>query len=185
MNAAISVLVVRQMKEGLVSDHREGVATIRVAEAYPELSIRIDNCPFKHHQIVAALPEWLRQEMLADAAGEGWSASRLQGELTGSVPPIESEDEEESQLIQSRVVGSIDELVGERFGCIYADPPWKYGNQGTRAATKNHYDTMSIDELCAMPVKELAAAFDSSQPASANLLGHSLGAMLRRCGGAV
>ena len=43
------------------------------------------------------------------------------------------------------------------FGCIYADPPWQYGNQGTRASTDNHYGTMSIPELCEMPVGELAA----------------------------
>lgn len=45
---------------------------------------------------------------------------------------------------------------GRRFGCIYADPPWQYGNQGTRAATGNHYNGMSIDELMAMPIRDLA-----------------------------
>jgi hypothetical protein len=28
---------------------------------------------------------------------------------------------------------------GARFGCVYADPPWLYTNQATRAATSNHY----------------------------------------------
>lgn len=44
-----------------------------------------------------------------------------------------------------------------KYGCIYADPPWQYGNQGTRAATNNHYPTMSMDEICALPVVDLAA----------------------------
>lgn len=56
-----------------------------------------------------------------------------------------------------RCVAGLDELSGDKFGCIYADPPWKYGNQGTRASTDNHYDTMTIDQLCEMPVSELAA----------------------------
>ena len=47
--------------------------------------------------------------------------------------------------------------AGHKFGCIYADPPWNYGNQTTRAATDNHYDTMTIDQIAAMPVRELAA----------------------------
>lgn len=47
--------------------------------------------------------------------------------------------------------------IAKRFGCIYADPPWSYGNQATRAATGNHYRTMTLEELCAMPVGELAA----------------------------
>lgn len=55
---------------------------------------------------------------------------------------------------------SLDELVatGEKFSTIYADPPWQYGNQATRASTDNHYATMSIDDLMDMgeQVKELA-----------------------------
>ena len=39
-----------------------------------------------------------------------------------------------------------------RFACIYADPAWQYGNQGTRAATDDHYSTMTVDEICALPV---------------------------------
>jgi N6-adenosine-specific RNA methylase IME4 len=46
---------------------------------------------------------------------------------------------------------------GLKFGAIYADPPWLYGNQGTRAATGNHYGGMTVDEIAAMPVAKLAA----------------------------
>lgn len=48
---------------------------------------------------------------------------------------------------------------GERepFGCIYADPPWQYNNTGTRGAAKNHYPTMALDEIKALPVKNLVA----------------------------
>lgn len=46
---------------------------------------------------------------------------------------------------------------GDKFGTIYADPPWQYANQGTRAATDNHYRTMTTAEICALPIKSLAA----------------------------
>jgi len=46
---------------------------------------------------------------------------------------------------------------GVRFGCIYADPPWQYGNQSTRAATDNHYGTMSLEAIASLPVNQLAA----------------------------
>jgi N6-adenosine-specific RNA methylase IME4 len=47
---------------------------------------------------------------------------------------------------------------GEKFGTIYADPPWRYQNQGTRASTGNHYaGDMSVEEICAMPIGELSA----------------------------
>ena len=43
------------------------------------------------------------------------------------------------------------------YGCFYADPPWSYGNQGTRASTDNHYGTMSVEEIAAFPIEEKAA----------------------------
>lgn len=54
----------------------------------------------------------------------------------------------------------LDALVrrGETFGTIYADPPWLYDNQGTRAATGNHYSGMTVDDVCALPIEKLAAA---------------------------
>lgn len=45
-----------------------------------------------------------------------------------------------------------------RYRVIYADPPWKYGDSrdglhGTTGATA-HYPTMTISELCALPVQD-------------------------------
>jgi N6-adenosine-specific RNA methylase IME4 len=44
-----------------------------------------------------------------------------------------------------------------KFRVIYADPPWKYGDQLTEnyGATKYHYPNMSISELCSIPVFNL------------------------------
>lgn len=47
--------------------------------------------------------------------------------------------------------------AGKSFGCIYADPAWKYQNQGTRASTDNHYGTMTVEEICALPVEKVAS----------------------------
>lgn len=57
------------------------------------------------------------------------------------------------------VVSDLSKLVeqGNTYGTIYADPPWAYSNQATRASTGNHYSTMSVDEIAALPVGELAA----------------------------
>jgi N6-adenosine-specific RNA methylase IME4 len=56
-------------------------------------------------------------------------------------------------------IEDLDKLVerGLTFGTIYADPPWAYGNQATRSATDNHYDTMTLEEIAALPMSELAA----------------------------
>ncbi|MFH5806820.1 MT-A70 family methyltransferase [Alienimonas sp. DA493] len=56
-------------------------------------------------------------------------------------------------------VGDLHALAatGEKFGTVYADPAWSYGNQGTRAATGNHYVTMTVEDIAALPVADLAA----------------------------
>lgn len=46
---------------------------------------------------------------------------------------------------------------GMKFGTVYADPPWLYENQGTRAATSNHYGGMTVEEIAALPIAKLAA----------------------------
>jgi N6-adenosine-specific RNA methylase IME4 len=55
------------------------------------------------------------------------------------------------------VVRDLEELAqtGAKFSTVYADPPWAYGNQGTRAATDSHYVTMSVEEIAALPVKDV------------------------------
>lgn len=46
---------------------------------------------------------------------------------------------------------------GQRFGAVYADPPWKYSNQSTRAATDEHYETMTPAEIAALPISQLTS----------------------------
>ncbi len=40
---------------------------------------------------------------------------------------------------------------------IYADPPWRYAQKSLQGAAEKHYPTMGIDEICALPVADLAA----------------------------
>ncbi len=44
----------------------------------------------------------------------------------------------------------------KKYSVIYADPPWKYERNGVQGAAEKHYPTMSLTELKALPVKELA-----------------------------
>jgi N6-adenosine-specific RNA methylase IME4 len=50
------------------------------------------------------------------------------------------------------------ETGGETYPVIYADPPWQYDFTLTdNRAIENHYPTMTIDEICALPVGNIAA----------------------------
>jgi N6-adenosine-specific RNA methylase IME4 len=47
--------------------------------------------------------------------------------------------------------------VGKRFPIILCDPPWRYDYTETEArAIENQYPTMSHDELCGLPIDEVA-----------------------------
>jgi N6-adenosine-specific RNA methylase IME4 len=47
-----------------------------------------------------------------------------------------------------------------RYAVLYADPPWHFElyneESGIERAAGNHYPTMSLDEICAMPILNLA-----------------------------
>ena len=46
--------------------------------------------------------------------------------------------------------------IKKKYNIIYADPPWKYERSKVQGAAENHYPTMSIEELCTLPVSEIA-----------------------------
>lgn len=59
------------------------------------------------------------------------------------------------------VVAEPQEVPEGQFSTFVVDPPWQYGNTSTRGAAENHYDTMTIDELCALDVVPARAAEQS------------------------
>jgi N6-adenosine-specific RNA methylase IME4 len=56
-------------------------------------------------------------------------------------------------------VHSLEALLasGQRFGTIYADPPWQYDDQPPLGGADKHYATMPVEAICALPVRDLAA----------------------------
>ena len=60
--------------------------------------------------------------------------------------------------------GAIDLLAcarGRKFGTILADPPWQFQNRTGKVAPEhkrlNRYGTMTLKEICALPVQDIAA----------------------------
>jgi N6-adenosine-specific RNA methylase IME4 len=52
-------------------------------------------------------------------------------------------------------------MAGERFRTILADPPWRFQNRSGKVAPEHkrlaRYETMDLQEICALPVAEIAA----------------------------
>lgn len=50
--------------------------------------------------------------------------------------------------------------TSEKFQVILADPPWSFetfSKKGIEKSAERHYDTMTFDELCSLPVPEVTA----------------------------
>jgi N6-adenosine-specific RNA methylase IME4 len=93
--------------------------------------------------------EWVQS--IRDAGGKLSSGGLLKLAQRLAVTPAEPLE---------GVCGSLSALVasGKRFGTIYADPPWQYDNKATRASAEGEYaNTLSLDDICAEPVPDLAA----------------------------
>jgi N6-adenosine-specific RNA methylase IME4 len=61
--------------------------------------------------------------------------------------------------IQRAEVKEAVKLPTAKYRVVYADPPWKYGDQLTEdyGPTKFHYPAMTITELCALPVASMCS----------------------------
>jgi N6-adenosine-specific RNA methylase IME4 len=45
----------------------------------------------------------------------------------------------------------------KKYNIIYADPPWEYKESGGgRRVVKAHYDTMNINDICKLPIKDIS-----------------------------
>lgn len=126
---------------------------IKNVSAAFELSRRRDSLPFSTHREVAYIPPEEADALLERAEAEDLSKREVRDLVRRR--PVEIAGEAGPTLTVAdlaRLVG-----LGHKFGTVYADPPWRYENRATRAAAEDHYGTMSLDELCALPVRELAA----------------------------
>ena len=46
----------------------------------------------------------------------------------------------------------------KKYSIIYAAPPWRYHVKHGHGTAESHYPTMTTEEICALPVAEIAAA---------------------------
>jgi len=127
-----------------------------VARKFPP-SRRREVLSFAHHAEVAALPAAEQENLLDLAETQGLSRAKLR--------PLAIRAKTNARLgipspsSATCTVADLHELIaqGRKFGCIYADPPWLRDSVIARGAAGNHYGMMSIDELAALPIRDLAA----------------------------
>ena len=47
------------------------------------------------------------------------------------------------------------ELPSKKYQIILADPPWQYQDKNCNGACATHYSTMSVKQICDLPIKDL------------------------------
>jgi N6-adenosine-specific RNA methylase IME4 len=74
-------------------------------------------------------------------------------------------DKKDKNEIVKAIQNLTPEMIDGKYRVIYADPPWSYGDKRGGADSQTgdaytgatrHYTDMSIDELCEMPIENLA-----------------------------
>lgn len=112
--------------------------------------VGIDKKMSSRAQRVAAVPEEEFEDMVAEWRGR-----------------IVRENERVTvNLLRERERARRDEALGNvetiwpkgRYPVIYADPPWRYEHAppgGENRLIENHYPTMTLEEICALPVQSI------------------------------
>lgn len=44
----------------------------------------------------------------------------------------------------------------KKYNIIYADPPWQYRDRKCNGACEQHYNTMKLEDICELPIKDIA-----------------------------
>ncbi len=156
--------LLRQMKEGGERD-KGGHGKIESRSATQLSSLGISKTQSSRWQMIAEVPESKFQKLIEEtkkASKELTTSSVITVAKTDRKKAKQKKSQSSCTIESDCVLADASTLLasGQKFPCIYADPPWKYGNQGTRASTDNHYQTLSVDELCdpeKWPVAQLVA----------------------------
>jgi N6-adenosine-specific RNA methylase IME4 len=153
----------RCVRQNTVSDWR---ATCDVVDAVGKHRIS-DVCHVQPSHAVEIARHFRRRE------GKEWS-DEVKEQVTEWVERCEAEEWTVQELRQALLAepttttangpggasAAVEEYVrgGGHFATVYADPPWRYDNQATRAATDNHYQTMTPTEIAGLTIAGVPVA---------------------------
>jgi len=155
-------------KAGFGSDKTYRDAKTVVEKAEPELVAAMDKgdiavstaaklatAPVVVQQQAVAEPK--KAVELAKAASETKAREIRQSAKEDRQAKTEQRRGERLDKIVEISQGNIELKTDARYPVLYADPPWRYEHAESESrAIENQYPTMALDEICALPVSELA-----------------------------
>lgn len=176
----------KSARKGLSIQNRAASIKIMAERRAGELLSKVERSKGGGHRTSATMAVVLKESDISETSGRRWQAiarvpeaeirkleaecNEAERELTSAAILRDIKDAQRHADVATRCgrgdsgeetcrVEDLETLAatGRRFGTIYADPPWAYGNQGTRGATDDHYVTMSSADVAALPIGSLAA----------------------------
>jgi N6-adenosine-specific RNA methylase IME4 len=157
VNDAVEIKLRAERKAGgLLTKMEKHNGNPRLHNATRLTELGIEKTQSHRWQRIASLPDKVFEQYITNGKASDKKEMTTKGALQLAAQlPVKSNGH--ATHGSGKKTETLDSVGAERFGTIYADPPWQYGNQRTRAATDNHYETLTVDQLCAMPVASLAA----------------------------
>jgi N6-adenosine-specific RNA methylase IME4 len=123
------------------------LANYRSVAARVESSRRREHLSFGHHAEVAALDPDEQDRWLDRAQGEQWTREDLRQAIR-----------RERRQAFADSFGAAPTLPAGLFDVLYVDPPWRYEHPVTeRDSIEAHYPTLALEEICALPIADIAA----------------------------
>lgn len=151
--------LLRQLRESGVLTHGGDRKSESKLQAATLKELGIEKTESSRCQRLASIPEDAFEQQIEQQRGvkDGFCSTaallRYEKQLHAG------KDEHTAEKHDGGTVETLEEIAsnGATFTTFYADPPWQYDNQGTRASTDNHYPTMTVADICCLPVDKLAA----------------------------
>ncbi len=121
----------------------------RIAKKF-EMSRARDTFPVRHLDAVCslALPE--AEKLLEEGQKKGWKSYELRLAVMRLRSGNRVEDHDPDFTLEDLIARD------ETFGTIYADCPWEANHPTIQKRIEVHYETMRIEQLCALPIRKLA-----------------------------
>jgi N6-adenosine-specific RNA methylase IME4 len=118
----------------------------------------IDKNLAKQARVFGAMDEAAFERKVADARG---SVSRVFRRAVREAEIAQEREERRACTSRGGSVADLHKLIADGFraGIIAIDPPWPFAGWSERSNRRptDHYETMTLDEIKALPIKALAA----------------------------
>lgn len=131
-----------------------------------DLNVR---CTKPSRRAARSLPERLYQQMVSIQSGRAqmWRVSvefvrreqALVMDFVTVCADIQRKREREAMTIATGASAELSAFLdGRKFGCVMADPPWRFTNRTGKIAPEHkrlaRYPTLELEEICSLPVKD-------------------------------